>query len=127
MKRLTSEEDKKDRIIQILEEIARWTRLQGRQLAKRILESVLNDEKKRLIYHLSDGRSSPEIAKIAKVDPSTVRDYWKIWTAEGFVEIHPEYKRRCRKVFSLEELGLEPPEVLTEKLMSEQQEAQEEA
>lgn len=106
-----SEAGDETREIQLLEEIAKWTRLQGKQQAKKIVESLLNDEKKKLIYHLSDGRSSPEIAKIAKVDSSTVRDYWKSWVAEGIVELHPEYKRRYRRVFLLEELGLEAPEV----------------
>jgi len=111
--------------IQLLEDIAKWTRLQGKQYAKKIVESLLNTEEKKLVYHFSDGKSSPEIAKITKVHPTTVRGYWKSWTAEGIMELHPEYKRRCKRVFSLEELGLEAPEAkhdrenATEKIKSE--------
>ena len=111
MSKEVPEAGNKTREIQLLEEIAKWTRLQGKQQTKNIVKSLLSDEKKRLIYHLSDGRSSPEIAKIVKVDPSTVRDDWKSWAAEGIVELCLEYKRRYRRVFLLEELGLEVPEV----------------
>lgn len=95
----------------LLEEMVKWTRLQGKQQAKKIIETLLNDESKRLIFHLSDGRSSPETAKIAKVSSQTVRNYWKTWAVEGIAKVHPDYKKRYVKLFSLEEFGIEPPEI----------------
>ena len=95
----------------LLKEMVKWTRLRGKQQAKKIIETLLNDESKRLVFHLSDGRSSPEIAKIAKVSSQTVRNYWKVWAVDGIADIHPDYKKRYVKVFSLEEFGIEPPEI----------------
>ncbi|MBU7036699.1 MAG: hypothetical protein HXS52_02115 [Theionarchaea archaeon] len=98
------------KLLEVLEEILKWTKFQGMQNVKVILESELDDISKKLIYELSDGRSSPEIAKIAGVASKTVRNHWKKWCAMGIMEIHPDYKKRYRKVFSLEEVGIQPPE-----------------
>jgi len=98
-----------EKVLDILQEILKWTKFQGMQDVKKILESELDDNAKKLIYELSDGKSSPEIAKIANVTPMTVRNYWKKWSKMGIMEIHPDYKKRYRKVFSLEEVGIEVP------------------
>jgi len=95
----------------ILREILKWTKFEGMQKVKQVLEASLDNDVKKLIYELSDGKSSPEIARIAEVDQSTVRDYWKKWAVPGIVEIHPNYKKRYRRLFSLSEVGIEVPEV----------------
>ncbi len=95
----------KDALIEIL----KWTKFQGMQQVKQVLETNLDNDAKKLIYELSDGRSSPNIARIAKVSPPTVRDYWKLWGPMGIVEIHPDYKKRCRRIFSLKEVGISVP------------------
>jgi len=98
-------------ITEILKEILKWTKFEGMQKVKGVLESTLNDDVKRLIYELSDGRTSPMISRIVKADPTTVRDYWKKWGVLGIMEIHPKYKKRYRRVFSLKEVGIELPKV----------------
>jgi len=90
-------------------EILKWTKFQGWQQVKHVLETTLDNDTKKLVYELSDGVSSPAIARIAKVSPSTVRDYWKLWAPMGIVEIHPDYKKRYRRVFSLKEVGIAVP------------------
>lgn len=112
--------DNNEEIKNILKEILKWTKFQGMQKIKQVLETALNTDTKKLVYELSDGISSPKIAKIAGADSSTVRDYWRDWAILGIVEIHPEYKRRYRRIFSLKEVGIEVPEV------KEKTEAQEE-
>lgn len=112
--------DSNEEIKNILKEILKWTKFQGMQKIKQVLETALNTDTKKLVYELSDGISSPKIAKIAGADSSTVRDYWRDWGILGIVEIHPEYKRRYRRIFSLKEVGIEVPEV------KEKTEAQEE-
>ena len=104
---MNSDQEIKD----ILREILKWTKFQAMQKVKQVLETTLDNDTKKLIYELSDGRSSPKIAEIVGVTPSTVRDYWKDWAVLGIVEIHPEYKRRYRRIFSLREVGIEVPEV----------------
>lgn len=103
--------DNNEEIKNILKEILKWTKFQGMQKIKQVLETALNTDTKKLVYELSDGISSPKIAKIAGADSSTVRDYWRDWAILGIVEIHPEYKRRYRRIFSLKEVGIEVPEV----------------
>ena len=91
----------------ILKEILKWTKFEGIQKVKQVLENTLDDDTKKLIYELSDGRPSPEIARIARVTPPTVRNYWKDWAILGITEIHPDYKKRYHRVFSLKEVGIE--------------------
>ena len=91
----------------ILLEILRWTKFEGMQKVKVILENTLETDTKKMVYELSNGLSSPEIAQIVKIDPTTVRDYWKNWAALGIVEIHPDFKKRYRRIFSLNEVGIE--------------------
>lgn len=116
-------EQTKDKMIKLLEEILKWTKFEGMQKARELLISVLDNDTKKLVYQLSDGKSSPQIAKIAKVSAWTVRDYWNSWGAIGITEIHPEYKKRHRHVFSLDKLGIEcPPIPVIEKKNKENEE-----
>lgn len=93
----------------VLLEILKWTKFQGMRQVKQILENNLDTETKKLVYELSDGRSSPDIARIVAVSDQTVRDYWKAWAPVQIVEIHPDYKKRYRKMFSLKEVGIPVP------------------
>lgn len=104
-------EGKFDRVIEVLEELLKWTKFEGTEKVRAVMDSELDDDIKKLIYHLSDGKSSPEIAKIVNVTSQTIRNYWKKWAKKGIMEIHPDYKRRYRKIFSLEEVGIEVPEL----------------
>ena len=91
----------------------KWTKFQGIQKVKQVLEVALDTDTKKLIYEQSNGDSSPKIAKVAKVDETTVREYWRNWAVFGIVEIHPDYKGRYRRIFSLKEVGIEVPVVKT--------------
>lgn len=102
---MNNEQDIKD----ILLEILRWTKFEGMQKVKVLLENTLNTDTKKTVYESSSGLSSPEVAQIAKVDESTVRNYWKEWVVLGIVEIHPDFKKRYRRIFSLKEVGIEAP------------------
>lgn len=105
-----SSPDKQDKIIAILEDIRKWTKLQGAKTLKQLFEEYVNDEKKQMIYQLSDGKSSPEVAEVAKVTSQTVRNYWKLWASVGLMEIYPAYKNRYHRIFSVEDVGIESPE-----------------
>jgi len=93
----------------VLLEILKWTKFQGMRQVKQILEDNLDTETKKLVYKLSDGKSSVEISRIAKVSDWTIRNYWKSWDPIQIVEIDPNYKGRYRKVFSLREVGVTVP------------------
>ena len=97
----------------ILIEILKWTKFAGMEKVRKAIDDSMKTDLKKLVYELSDGRSSPDIAQETGVDESTIRDYWKTWISLGLVEIHPDYKKRCRKLFSLNEFGIEIPKAKT--------------
>ncbi|MHA1828345.1 MAG: hypothetical protein ACTSX6_06825 [Candidatus Heimdallarchaeaceae archaeon] len=111
--------DPQNKTVELLEELLKWTKASTRPTIKKIFLENLTTDSEKIIYELSDGESSPKIAKKAGIDPSTVRDYWKKWADAGIMEICPNYKRRCCKIFTLSELGIEVPETSQEKQKEE--------
>lgn len=97
----------------ILKEILKWIRIDGVNRTKQIIEAEFIDEIKILIYHFSDGRSSDDIEKLLnkKVSDVTIRNSWKKWAKLGIMEAHPDYKKRYRKIFNLEDFGIEIPAI----------------
>jgi len=103
--------DKQDKVIKLLEEILRWTRLQGIQNARAVLEDTLANDILKTAYQLSDGRSSSEVRKACGVTGKTVTNYWRRWFTLGIVQPSPKYKGRFERAFSLEDLGIEIPSI----------------
>lgn len=101
--------DKQDKIIELLDEILRWTRLQGVQNARAVLTTALKTDTDKIIYHLSDGRPSGEIAKVCGVTDVSVRRYWRRWFTLGITQPSKKYKGRFERSFSLADLGIEVP------------------
>jgi len=112
------------KMIPLLEEILKWIKFEQRRKAIGLFKSELDSPIKKLVYELSDGKSSPEIAKTVKIDSSAVRDYWHRWAEKGMMEICQGYKRRYCRIFSLKELGIEIPEL--EPQVSEEKEREDE-
>lgn len=100
-------------VVALLEELVRWARFQGIQQAKQVLQRLLEDPGKgdttKRVYHLSDGRSSEDIAKAAGVSGQTVRNYWRAWFTSGIVTPSKKYKGRFEKIFDLEDVGIPLP------------------
>jgi transposase len=100
---------KEDRIIELLEEILKWTRFDVLQKAKEVLLDTLKKDTEKIAYQYSDGKSSLEISKMAGVSDFAIRSYWKKWAAMGLVLASSRYKGRYEKLFSLEDLSIEVP------------------
>ena len=99
-------------ILQVLKEILKWTKFQGWKEVKEVLLSQLKDERMKLIYHLSDGKSTRKIARKTGVSHKTVYEYWKKWSKVPIVEpIIVKGKTRYRKMFELEDFGIEIPDI----------------
>ncbi|MCK4334306.1 helix-turn-helix domain-containing protein [candidate division WOR-3 bacterium] len=98
----------------LLAEILKWTKIQAIPHVKEVLRAVLDDEKKLLAYHMTDGKNGvKEIAEATGVSIATISGWWKAWEQQGLIE---ELKgRKKRKVFSLEEMGIEVPEIPSSK------------
>jgi len=96
-----------ERIVELLQEILKWTKFAGAREVRTALMNILETDQKRLIYHLSDGEhGSVEVGKAANVSDSTVRRYWESWTRSGIVEpIKVQGGLRYRKSFELEDFG----------------------
>jgi predicted ArsR family transcriptional regulator len=121
--------ENRDEIVTLLEELVRWARFQGIQQAKQVLQRLLEDPEKgdtpKSIYHLSDARSSEEIAKVVGVSSQTVRNYWRSWFTSGVVVPSRSYKGRFEKVFNLEDLGIPLPKLTAAKIPASQEVAEE--
>lgn len=98
--------------LKVLKEILKWTKIQGIDKVKQIMINEFSDEKKRLVYSLSDGRSSDDIEKMLnkRVSDVSIRNWWKSWAKMGIMELHPDYKKRYIKLFNLEDFGIELPD-----------------
>lgn len=115
--------ESEEEIRNILREILKWTKFEGMQRLKGILDTTLDDDTKKLIYHFSDGSDRKQIA--AQVSDQTISNYWKKWAMVGIMEPCPKFKGRYWKLFALEEVGIEIPETRI-KPSSPQKEAEEE-
>jgi len=95
---------------ELLREILKWIKFEGMQRVKGVLTDVLQKDIERIIYQFSDGRGSSDIAKLAGVSHQTVVNYWKRWSTLGIVEAErARGGTRYRRVFSLEDFGIEVP------------------
>jgi len=96
--------------VELLREILKWTKFDGMQRVKSTLMDVLQKDVEKIVYEFSDGRSSIEVAKLAGVSHQTVVNYWKKWSRLGLVEAErAKGGTRYKRVFSLEDFGIEVP------------------
>jgi predicted ArsR family transcriptional regulator len=101
-----------DRIIELLEELVKWQRLIAFDQVRSRLESVLDTDKKKAIYELSDGQTTiKEICNAVGVKSTAIiHGYWTEWEAMGIVE-QAKRKGRRKRMFSLMDFGIEVPEI----------------
>lgn len=92
-------------------EIKNMLNLLTRNTKKELILSTLNSDEKILAYYLSDGKKSTrEIANIVNMNMNTVSRWWREWKILGIVN-EVLNGRRVKKLFSLEELGIEVPKI----------------
>lgn len=118
-------EDNK-RILEILEELVKWKRFEGSQLAKKTLRELFSKDIEKLIYHHSDGKTTKDIAALAGISDFSVRSYWKKWNIEGLMIPSQKHKGRYERVFSLEDFGIEIPLAKKASLQTGEQRSEEE-
>ena len=96
---------------ELLREILKWIKFEGMQRVKGVLTDVLQKDTEKIIYQFSNGQSSGDIAKLAGVSHQTVVNYWKRWSTLGIVEAErARGGTRYRRIFSLEDFGIEVPQ-----------------
>jgi hypothetical protein len=107
---LEEEKKEKDRIIELLEEMLKWIKVTSIPQVKKLLLDILSSDKEKIAYHYSDGRDCRAVAKLAGVHHGTVATWWKRWTRAGIAEpMGAKRGERARRIFSLEDFGIEVP------------------
>lgn len=102
--------DTQDRMIELLEEMLKWMKVTSIPEVKKLLLDILPSDKEKIAYHYSDGRDSRAIAKLAGAHFATVATWWKRWTRAGIAEsIGAKRGERARRVFALEDFGIDVP------------------
>jgi hypothetical protein len=98
---------------ELLREILKWVRFASSNQVKGVLESTLNSDKKRVVYHLSDGNStSRAIGEQADVDFRTISEWWKEWTLIGLGDgVTVSGGTRFRRSFDIKMYGMTVPSV----------------
>jgi hypothetical protein len=97
-----------------IDELIFWTRFSALPTFRAILMDALREDVDKLVYELSDGKKSMrDIARLISKDGRsithvTVGNMWKKWTILNLV-IPAKRKGRCKKLVSLETLGIETP------------------
>jgi len=93
-----------------LQELLKLARVMSFQSVKTILETALDTEQKRLVYHLLDGeRTVTSIQELTGVNISYISQWGQEWEKVGIVETGTRKGRR-QKSFDLSIYGLSVPE-----------------
>lgn len=97
-------------LLSVQRELLTWTRFEGMQKLKIVLEMLLKTDKERKIYELSTGEyTSTQIGKAVGVTDQTVRNYWKKWARAGVVKASEKIGKGFAHLCSLEDLSIEAP------------------
>ncbi|MCK4443485.1 MAG: hypothetical protein KAW09_03010 [Thermoplasmata archaeon] len=100
-----------DKMIELLEELVKWTRVTSIPHVKNLLSEILGSPEERIAYQASDGKSSKEVANRAGVSFGTVTRWWKIWMKTGIAESIPaKGGQRAKRIFSLDDFGIDIPQ-----------------
>lgn len=106
-------QDEKDLLAEILSvqrELLMWSRFEGMQRLKPVLESLLKTDQEKKVYELSTGEyTSVQIGKAVGVTDQTIRNYWKKWARAGVVKPSEKTGKGFTHVCSLEDLGIDVP------------------
>jgi hypothetical protein len=101
---------KDDRIIELLEELVKWTKVTSIPKVKELLLETLPSPEEKIAYQSSDGRASGEVGKEANVSYVTVTVWWKRWIKACIAEpVSARGGQRGKRIFSLDDFGIEVP------------------
>jgi len=103
--------DKQDRMIELLEELLKWTKVTNIPHVKKLLLELLSSDEQKIAYHNSNGNSSRDVAEIAGASQTDVTKWWKVWIRTGIAEpLSVQRGDRAKRAFSLQDFGIEVPQ-----------------
>jgi Cdc6-like AAA superfamily ATPase len=97
-----------------LQELVKLTRVMSYPTIKQILDTALDTEEKRLVYHFLDGtKSVASVQKLTGVNGRHISEWGQEWEKLGIVESSAtsRVKGRRQKSFDLSMFGISVPEV----------------
>ena len=105
-------EEKLDQILDRLNDISKWTKLQGLEKFSQIVPTILKSDEEKIIFELSNGiRSANEISTQSGIPKSTITSNWRKWAKSGIVEESKKFTGRMKHLVSLEEAGIDVPSI----------------
>jgi len=117
-------ESELSQLLGVSREILKWIKFANFDKVKSVLENVLKDNDRKLVYHLSDGvNTRSDIASLTPVSEGTVSNWWKAWAKIGIVDLIPVQGGgvRGKKVFDLEDFDIPIPKLQEKKTEEKQQ------
>ena len=116
---------KEDRMIELLEELVRWTRVTSFPKVKDLLNGILTCSEEKVAYQSSDGeKTSREVAEMANVSQFTISKWWKEWIKAGIAEsISVQRGERAKRTFSLDDFGVEVSTIKKPKIEEERKDS----
>jgi len=105
--------NKEDKMIELLEELVKWTKVASIPKVKELLLSILKSPEEMIAYQISDGeKTSREVADVANVSQSSIAKWWKDWIRAGIAESASVQRgERAKRIFSLDDFGIEVPKI----------------
>lgn len=105
--------ENKDESIELLRDMNKWLRFLGMKEVKTVLTETLNDSKKIIVYHHSDGKNtSAMLSELSSLSAQTVSTLWKEWLSLGLGDAIPTSGgNRFRRSFDVKMFGITVPEV----------------
>src|SRR5688572_25087963 len=95
-------------LIERLDKILFWLKIAYLQDARKYFELILNSNRKKEVYQLTDGLNSISqiMRKTGIKSKRQIPDWWDEWTEKGILTESTQYKGRKTKVIDLKELGM---------------------
>lgn len=101
-----------ERIIELLEELVKWTKVRSIPEVKKMLEELVKTPEEKRAYTISDGKKTTrEVAEITQTNKNSISKSWRKWIKSGIaqpIEVKGGGKK-ARSIFSLEDFGIKVP------------------
>lgn len=102
-------------LLEVTKEILKWIKFANFNNVKNILETILSDGNRILVYHLSDGTNTTAIiASKTPVSTYAVSTWWRAWAKIGIISLIPVKGggSRGKKMFDLEDFDIAIPKII---------------
>jgi hypothetical protein len=97
-----------------LQELVKLTRIISYPAVRQILETALDTDEKKLVYHFLDGtKTASEIRKLAKVRNNYISQWGREWENLGIVESNSKVKGGRYRSFDITMFGIPVPAIAT--------------